>query len=130
MRGTENEYTFNRTSEELGFDELNLHRILAHCDAENVGSYRIMEKLNMRREGLFIEARPGNKNAAAKYNDELSYAITKDEWETHKEIAYYKNSPCVFNDFIELPELSDGTIHLVCTAKKPAIPEKKYVPQL
>ena len=113
---------------ELGFDELNLHRILAHCDAENVGSYRIMEKLNMRREGLFVEARPGNKNADAKYSDELSYAITKDEWDTGKEIAYYKSLPCVFDDFIDLPELSDGIIHLVCIAKKPALPEKKYCP--
>ena len=34
----------------------------------------------------------------------------------------------MFNGFFELPELSDGLIHLVCTAKKPAIPEKKYVP--
>ncbi|MDR2571485.1 MAG: GNAT family N-acetyltransferase, partial [Oscillospiraceae bacterium] len=45
-----------------------------------------------------------------------------------KEIVYYKTLPCVFDDFIEVPELSDGVIHLVCTQKRPAIPEKKYVP--
>lgn len=113
---------------ELGFDELNLRRILAHCDAENIGSYRIMEKLNMRREGLFIEARPANKNTDSKYSDELCYAITKDEWGTGKEIAYYKTLPCLFDDFIDLPELSDGVIHLVCLQKRVAIPEKQYVP--
>lgn len=113
---------------ELGFDQLNLRRILAHCDAENIGSYRIMEKLNMRREGLFIEARRANKNTESKYSDELCYAITKDEWDTGKEIAYYKTLPCLFDDFIDLPELSDGVIHLVCLQKRVAIPEKKYVP--
>ncbi len=64
---------------EHGFDTLHLHRIIAHCDAENQASYRVMEKIGMWREGLFIEARPGNKNVATKYSDELSYAITKDE---------------------------------------------------
>lgn len=113
---------------EIGFDELYLHRIVALCDSENYGSYRVMEKIGMRREGLFIEARPGNKNSNMKYGDELHYAITKDEWETNKEIAYYNTLPCKFDDFISLPELSDGAIHLVCIAKKTAIPEKKWVP--
>jgi RimJ/RimL family protein N-acetyltransferase len=112
----------------FGFDELSLRRIIAHCDAENIGSYRVMEKIGMRREGLFIEGRPSHKQSDRKYSDELSYAILKDEWETSKEIAYYKTLPIIFNDFIELPELSDGVIHLVCTAKKPANPEKKYCP--
>ena len=113
---------------EFGFDTLQLHRILAHCDAENEASYRVMEKIGMRREGLFIEARPANKNSTAKYSDELAYAATKNEWDTYKEIEYYKSLPCDFKRFIDLPELSDDTIHLVCTAKNPAIPEKKYVP--
>jgi len=113
---------------ELGFDELRLHRILAHCDAENIGSYRVMDKIGMRREGLFFESRPAHKQSDKKYSDELSYAILKDEWDTGKEIAYYKTLPVIFDDFIDLPELSDGVIRLVCTAKNPAIPEKKYVP--
>lgn len=109
----------------FGFEELNLHRIVAHCDAENYGSYRVMEKIGMRREGLFFEGRPAHKLSDKKYGDELSYAILKDEWETHKEIAYYNALPCIFHDFIEVPELSDGVIHLVCTSKNPEIPEKK-----
>lgn len=109
---------------EFGFNTLNLHRIIAHCDAENYGSYRIMENIGMRKEGLFIEGREGNDG----YRDELSYAITKSEWEAGKEIVYYNSLPCVFNDFISVPELTDGNIRLVCIAKKPAIPEKMYVP--
>ena len=77
----------------FGFDELNLRRIISHCDAENIGSYRIMEKIGMCREGLFIEGRPANKKSDKEYSDELLYAILKDEWETQKEIAYYKTLP-------------------------------------
>ncbi len=113
---------------DLGFRELNLHRITAHCDAENYGSYRVMEKIGMRREGLFLEGRPAHKLSDKKYGDELSYAVLKSEWETRMEIEYYNALPCVFKDFFPLPDLSDGVLHLVCTAKKPAIPEKKWVP--
>ena len=113
---------------QFGFEELNLHRITATCDAENYGSYRVMEKIGMRREGLFIENRPGHKMSDRQYSDELCYAITKDEWEIHKEIEYYNALPYIFDDFIDVPELSDNVIHLVCTEKKPAIPEKKWVP--
>jgi RimJ/RimL family protein N-acetyltransferase len=112
----------------FGFEEMNLHRIIARCDVDNIGSYRIMEKIGMRREGLFIEGRPANKLSEKKYSDELLYAILKDEWDTQKDIAYYKALPVVFDGFIELPELTDDVIHLVCMAKKPAIPKKKYVP--
>jgi RimJ/RimL family protein N-acetyltransferase len=113
---------------EFGFNELKLHRILAHCDAENIASYRVMEKIGMRREGLFIEGRPANKKSNAQYGDELSYAILKDEWETQKEIAHYNSLPVSFNGFIDVPDLSDDMIHLVCLEKTPADPEKKLVP--
>ena len=112
----------------FGFEELKLHRITAHCDAENTGSYRIMEKIGMRREGLFIEARPANKLSDKKYGDELCYAILKDEWETRREIEYYNSLPCVFEGFIDLPELSDGEIFLVCEKKSPGNIEKNLVP--
>lgn len=112
----------------FGFDELGLHRIIAHCDAENQASYRLMEKIGMRREGLFLEARPANKIANTKYSDELSYAILKDEWEAQKEIAYYNSLPCVFTGFTDIEPISDGDIEIVCVEQFDAIPEKKYVP--
>ena len=112
----------------LGFDELQLHRITARCDAENYGSYRVMEKIGMRREGLFIEGRPADKLSDQNYGDELTYAMLKDEWDAQKEIAYYNSLPFVFDAFLDLKELSGDGIYLVCTAKKPANPEKKYVP--
>jgi RimJ/RimL family protein N-acetyltransferase len=112
----------------LGFDELNVRRIIASCDSENIGSYRVMEKIGMRREGLFFDGRPAHKLSDRKYSDDLAYAILKDEWEIQKEIAYYNALPCVFEGFDDLPELSDGVIYLVCTEKGEADPEKKLVP--
>ena len=64
----------------FGFEELNLHRIIACCDTENYGSFRVMEKIGMRREGVFIEARPANKLSDKQYGDEVWYGILKREW--------------------------------------------------
>ena len=112
----------------FGFIDLGLHRIIAHCDTENYGSYRVMERIGMRREGCFLEGRPANKFSDKKYGDEYSYAILRDEWVTMQEISYYNSLPVVFNNFIDIHDLSDGEIELVCVGKKPAIPEKKWVP--
>lgn len=113
---------------EFGFSKLGLHRIIALCDTENHGSYRIMERIGMRREGCFLEARPANKFSDKKYGDEYSYAILKDEWEIMQEISYYNSLPVVFDDFVDIPGLTDGEIELYCVGKNPAIPEKKWVP--
>jgi ribosomal-protein-alanine N-acetyltransferase len=113
---------------EFGFNELGLHRIIAHCDTENYGSYRVMEHIGMRREGCFLEARPANKFSEKKYGDEYSYAILRDEWENMQEISYYNSLPVIFDDFIDTPDLTDGEIEIVCISKKPAIPGKKWVP--
>ena len=45
--------------------ELNIHKFTAVCDTENVGSYRVMEKLGMKR----VCVRDGRKNRAS---EELS----------------------------------------------------------
>lgn len=117
----------------FGFDELKLHRITARCDAENYGSYRVMEKIGMRREGLFYDARPAHKKSEREYSDELFYAILKSEWETAKDIAYYNALPLEFNGFIDVPILTNGdiyngNIYLVCTEKEPGDPEKNWIP--
>jgi len=112
----------------FGFEEMNLHRIVAYCDAENMGSYKLMEKIGMRREGLFLESQPAHKMSERKYSNELAYAVLKSEWEARREVEYYSSAPCIFDGFIELPELSDGIIHLVCTEKMPYNPETKWVP--
>ncbi len=41
---------------ELAFGKLNLHRVYAQCRVENHASFRIMEKLGMRKEGILRES--------------------------------------------------------------------------
>ena len=36
-----------------GFSHLGIHRIIAHCDPENAASWKVLEKIGMRREGHF-----------------------------------------------------------------------------
>jgi GNAT superfamily N-acetyltransferase len=50
------------------------------------------------------------------------------QWKIQQEIAYYNSLPVIFDDFVDMPDLTDGEIELCCIAKKPAIPEKKWVP--
>jgi len=69
-----------RTMLKLGFDILNLRRIIAICNALNVGSYRIMEKIGMRREAYFIKVRQGYSLRNDGWCDEVQYAILQEEW--------------------------------------------------
>ncbi|HDR7784405.1 MULTISPECIES: GNAT family N-acetyltransferase [Bacillus] len=58
-----------------GFKEMKLHRIIATCQPQNIPSYRVMEKIGMRREGYFRKCIPhGNE-----WWDEYSYAILEEE---------------------------------------------------
>jgi RimJ/RimL family protein N-acetyltransferase len=59
-----------------GFATLDLHRIQANTDSGNPDSWKVMERLGMRREGCLKEAthRDGN------WLDVLNYAILVDEW--------------------------------------------------
>lgn len=60
-----------------GFESLALHRIIATCQPENTPSYRVMEKLGMRREGHFQQCIYRGEN---QWWDEYFYAMLKDEW--------------------------------------------------
>lgn len=60
----------------LGFDHLGLHRIMASCDAFNEPSWRVMERLGMRREAHFRH----NQIFKGAWGEEFVYAILEDEW--------------------------------------------------
>lgn len=64
-----------------GFEEMGLHRVVATCQPENHASYRIMEKLGMRREGLFLQCIPYRDT----WWDEYSYAILQQEYYEKKQ---------------------------------------------
>jgi len=59
------------------FEILNLRRVIAGCHVDNHASYKLMEKIGMRREAHFIKARKiGNE-----WCDRYQYAILREEWE-------------------------------------------------
>jgi RimJ/RimL family protein N-acetyltransferase len=60
----------------LGFEDLGLHRIAARCDARNAASWRLMERLSMRREAHLRE----NEFIKGDWTDELVYALLAREW--------------------------------------------------
>ncbi|MBO1002297.1 GNAT family N-acetyltransferase [Pseudogracilibacillus auburnensis] len=59
-----------------GFEKMKLHRIIATCQPENVASFRVMEKIGMRREGHFKKCIPQGDE----WWDEYYYAILAEEW--------------------------------------------------
>lgn len=58
------------------FEEMKLHRIIATCQPQNPPSYRVMEKIGMRREGYFKKCIPHDNE----WWDEYYYAILAEEW--------------------------------------------------
>lgn len=64
------------------FEQLEAHRIMGRCNPENASSWKLMERLSMRREGhfkkpaffkMFSDGRP-------LWHDAFEYAILEEEW--------------------------------------------------
>jgi RimJ/RimL family protein N-acetyltransferase len=64
----------------LGFGQLGFHRIYGRCDARNTASYKLMERLGLRREAHFVQ----NEIFKGEWCDELVYAVLGDEWQRSK----------------------------------------------
>jgi len=60
----------------LGFGHFNLHRIYGRCDARNERSWRLMERLGMRREAHFRE----HALFKGEWDEEFYYALLSREW--------------------------------------------------
>lgn len=69
-----------RTLLEIGFEKLGLHRMTARCNANNIKSEKIMQKVGMLKEGEFRKARFKN----GRWDDELHYGILVEKWREHK----------------------------------------------
>ena len=59
------------------FDELGLRRVTASCFAANTASYRLMERVGMRREACTMKDSLHN---SGEWMDGYSYALLADEW--------------------------------------------------
>ena len=64
----------------IGFTELNLHRIFGTCDPRNVASGRVMTKLGMTREGRLRQ----NMLIRDGWRDSDLYSILDHEWENQQ----------------------------------------------
>lgn len=58
------------------FSQLNAHRVVAFCHVENTASYRVMERMGMRREGRTRET----VWLQGAWHDELLYGILEREF--------------------------------------------------
>jgi RimJ/RimL family protein N-acetyltransferase len=61
----------------LCFDELHLRRVTADCFADNEASWRLMERVGMRRE---VHTRQESLHRSGRWLDGLGYALLADEW--------------------------------------------------
>lgn len=64
---------------EYAFAQLGAHRVVAHCNPENIASWRVMEKIGMTREGLlhqniFFKRDPSGKPI---WIDTYAYALLR-----------------------------------------------------
>ncbi len=61
----------------LGFEGLDLHRVVGRLDGRNTASARVLERLGMRREAHLKQ----NEMVKGEWTDEVIYAMLRHEWE-------------------------------------------------
>lgn len=79
---------------QYAFEHLNAHRIQAFCNPENTASWRLLERLGMRREGLLLQNvyfRVDEKQKPI-WQDTYAYGILKEEWESVRKILNGKGA--------------------------------------
>ncbi len=67
---------------DYAFGKLGAHRIIAKCCPENVPSWKLMERIDMRREGYSLRcaAIKDAEDGSPIWWDEYLYAMLADEW--------------------------------------------------
>lgn len=65
-----------RRALDFAFRDLNAHRVIAFCNADNAASARVMQKLGMRHEATMLQTRL----LRGQWCDELLYAVLESEW--------------------------------------------------
>jgi RimJ/RimL family protein N-acetyltransferase len=66
---------------DLAVDELGVHRVTAGCFADNVASWKVMEKLGMRREQHGVR---DSWHAELGWIDGFTYALLAEEWRARR----------------------------------------------
>jgi RimJ/RimL family protein N-acetyltransferase len=72
-------YATEAVREELRicFEDIGVRRVIAHCFADNVPSWRLMERLGMRREQ---HTKQDSLHRNGEWLDGMMYALLRDEW--------------------------------------------------
>lgn len=67
-----------------GFEQMEAHRIIGKCNPENSASWKLLERLEMRREGHYKKPAFFKKNTDGKpvWHDAYIYAMLSEEWNT------------------------------------------------
>ncbi len=65
---------------EFGFMNLNLHRIFARCDSENLASEAVMKRLGMRKEAEMKSCRFVKVGGREQWRSEKTYAMLQKEY--------------------------------------------------
>ena len=108
---------------DFGFTEYGKDHVIAHCDDRNLPSSRVMQRLDMRLEHIEKEGR-APKFEGGPRGDEATWGIEREQWAWRK----FRGISCRFDGFMDLPDLYDGEIRLICEKKSPGIPEKSWAP--
>jgi RimJ/RimL family protein N-acetyltransferase len=59
------------------FEDLGVHRVVANCFLDNDTSWRLMERVGMRRETHAVRE---SLHRSGQWLDTVAYAIVDDEW--------------------------------------------------
>ena len=70
----------------FGFEQLSIHRVVAHCNPANDASWRLLEKIGFRREGLLSKNVYFRKDEAGNplWWDSFAYARLEEKYESIK----------------------------------------------
>ena len=66
------------------FEDLGLRRVTAHCFADNVPSWRLMERLGMRREVHTVRE---SLHRSGVWLDGFGYALLAEEWHSRRTVT-------------------------------------------
>ena len=61
----------------IAFDGVGVRRVIAQCSADNEPSWRLMERLGMRREEHSVKA---ELHRSGEWVDAMTYALLREEW--------------------------------------------------
>lgn len=70
-----------------GFEHIKMRRVIANCDPNNTRSWKLLERLRLRREGHFKQTGyfKYDSNGDPIWHDTLSYGLLRSEWVTMNE---------------------------------------------